>query len=320
MSTNGATQRQWSMAGTESSPGSRLRALLNGPEPAVLMGAHDGLSARVAAEAGFPALWASGLCISTALGVRDSDEASWTELLDMAARVVEASGLPVLVDGDTGHGNFNTARRFTARAERIGAAGVCLEDKLFPKMNSFVGDGHELAPIGEFCGKIAACREVLVDPEFVVVARIEALIAGAGLEEALRRAEAYRQAGADAIFIHSRKSTVKEIALFAEEWRSRLPLVIAPTTYHATPMKEYVRLGISGVIWANQSMRASLAAMREACRSLRRDGPVAVEAGIASLDELFSLMKYQKLAEDEKRYGEEASGIAGLVTAREPRS
>ncbi|WP_043622596.1 isocitrate lyase/phosphoenolpyruvate mutase family protein [Nonomuraea candida] len=320
MSVYGAQRRDRPTAEPAPSPGARLRALLGGSEPAVLMGAHDGLSARVAAEAGFPALWASGLCISTALGVRDSDEASWTELLEMAARVVAASGLPVLVDGDTGHGNFNTARRFTARVEQIGGAGVCLEDKLFPKMNSFVGDGHELTKIGEFCGKIAACRDALADPDFVIVARTEALIAGAGLDEALRRGEAYRRAGADALFIHSRQSTVSEIAQFAREWQSRLPLVIAPTTYHTTPMEEYVKLGISGVIWANQSMRASLAAMRKACESLRRDGPAAVEDGISSLEELFSLMRYQELAEDEKRYGDQAPGIAELVATRKPGS
>ncbi|WP_329428643.1 phosphoenolpyruvate mutase [Streptosporangium sp. NBC_01495] len=302
MTTTGSQQLHWPEAEAEASPGARLRALLTSPEPALLMGAHDGLSARIAADSGFPGLWASGFCISTALGVRDSDEASWTDLLGMIARVVEAAGLPVLVDGDTGYGNFNTARLFTAQAERIGAAGVCLEDKVFPKMNSFVGDAHALAPIGEFCGKIAACREVLTDPEFVVVARVEALIAGAGLAEALRRAEAYRRAGADAIFIHSRQSTIKEIAEFAGEWDGRLPLVIAPTTYHSTPLEEFAELGISGVIWANQSMRAAVTAMRQACRSLLAEGPKAVEPTIATLNEVFTLMGYQKLAADEERY------------------
>ncbi|MBN6051138.1 phosphoenolpyruvate mutase, partial [Nonomuraea sp. RK-328] len=285
-----------------SSPGAQLRALLALPEPTLVMGAHDGLSARIAAEAGFPALWASGLCMSTALGVRDSDEASWTELLGLVARVVEAAGLPVLVDGDTGYGNFNTARRFATQAERIGAAGVCLEDKVFPKMNSFVGDGHVLAPVDEFCGKIAACRDALRDPDFVIVARTEALIAGAGLHEALHRAEAYCAAGADAIFIHSRKPTVAEIAEFARAWDGRLPLLIAPTTYHATPLEEFARLGLSGVIWANQSMRAAVAAMKHACESLFEEGPVSLEPTIASLDEVFSLMRYQDLADDEKRY------------------
>lgn len=284
------------------SPGARLRALFNEPAPSLIMGAHDGLSARIAAEAGFSALWASGLCMSTTLGVRDSDEASWTDLLDLVARMVESVDLPVLVDGDTGYGNFNTARRFTARAERTGAAGVCLEDKTFPKMNSFVGSGHDLAPVSEFCGKIAACRDVVCNSDFVVVARVEALIAGAGLAEALRRAEAYRQTGADAIFIHSRQSTVAEIAAFAQEWAGRLPLVIAPTTYHATPLLEFARLGIAAVIWANHSMRAAVTAMRRACRTIRADGPTAVEPWIAPLDEVFTLMGYQDLAADEEYY------------------
>lgn len=290
------------------SPGRRLRALLAGPSPCLIMGAFDGLSARIAAEVGFNALWASGLCISTALGVRDSDEASWTDLLGVTGWVVEASGLPVLVDGDTGHGNFNTARRFTARAEQVGAAGVCLEDKEFPKMNSFVGNSHHLAPMAEFTGKIAACRDVVRDPDFVIVARCEALIAEAPLAEALERAEAYRQAGADAIFIHSRRKTIEQIAEFAAEWDGRLPLVVSPTTYASTPIEEYERLGITGVIWANQNMRAAVTAMRRACKAILDEGPTTVEPWIASLDEVFELMRYEDLSADEKRYSGDGGG------------
>ncbi|MCS7480347.1 oxaloacetate decarboxylase [Umezawaea endophytica] len=290
------------MTVTSTSPGARLRELLAGPEPTPIMGAYDGLSARIAVEAGFGALWASGLCMSTALGLRDSDEASWTDLLALVARVVEATDLPVLVDGDTGYGNFNTARRFATQAERIGAAGVCLEDKVFPKMNSFVGDRHALAPIGEFCGKVEACRDAVRDPDFVIAARVEALIAGAGVEEGLRRAEAYREAGAGAIFIHSRQSTIDEIREFAREWGGKLPLVVSPTTYYDTAPEVYAELGIGGVIWANQTMRAAVTAMRQACRVLRTEGPAEVEPTIASLDEVFALMGYAQLAEDEARY------------------
>ncbi|WP_280450084.1 isocitrate lyase/phosphoenolpyruvate mutase family protein [Nocardia brasiliensis] len=283
--------------------GVRLRELLAGPEPSFLMGAHDGLSARIAAEAGFAGIWASGLCMSTALGARDSDEVSWGEMLDLVARVVDAGAIPVLVDADTGYGNFNTARRFAARAERVGAAGMCMEDKVFPKMNSYFGDRHPLAPIGDMCAKIAACRDK-VDPGFVLVARTEALIAGAGTAEALRRAEAYRQAGADAIFIHSRRRTIDEIAEFTTEWAARLPLVIAPTTYHTVRRETFAELGIAAVIWANQSMRASVAAMRQVCRSLLRDGPTVVEPDIASLQEVFGLMGYPELEADEAHYTE----------------
>lgn len=282
--------------------GARLRTLLTLPDPTPIVGVYDGLSARIAEEAGFGALWASGLCMSTALGLRDSDEASWTELLALVSRIVETADLPVLVDGNTGYGNFNTARRFAAQAERIGAAGVCLEDKVFPKTNSFVGDNHALAPIGEFCGKIAACRDVTRDPDFVIVARVEALIAGAGEAEGLRRAEAYRAAGADAVFIHSSRSTIDEIASFAREWDGRLPLIVAPTMYYDTAPEVFATLGIGGVIWANQAMRAAVAAMQHACRVLRAEGPVGIESTIATLDEVFSLMDYAQLAKDEERY------------------
>lgn len=285
----------------EFAAGLRLRKLLAEPEPCYLMGAHDGLSARIAAEAGFTGIWASGLCMSTALGARDSDEVSWGELLDLAARVVEGGGIPVLVDADTGYGNFNTARRVAARAQQIGAAGICMEDKVFPKMNSYFGDSHPLAPIGEMCTKIAACRDK-VNAEFVLVARTEALIAGAGMAEALRRAEAYRQAGADAIFIHSRQRTIDEIAEFTREWAARLPLVIAPTTYHTVPKETFAELGIGAVIWANQAMRASVAAMRQVCRTLLADGASAVEPNIASLADVFALMGYQDLEVDEAHY------------------
>ncbi|MBP2323135.1 phosphoenolpyruvate phosphomutase [Kibdelosporangium banguiense] len=284
------------------SPGSRLLRILESPGVSTFLGVHDALSARIAADCGYPALWASGLGMSTALGLRDCDEASWTELLDITARMVEATNLPILVDGDTGYGNFNTARRFAMRAERAGAAGVCIEDKVFPKMNSFVGDGHALAPIPEFCGKIAACKDAVRDSSFVLVARVEALIAGAGMGVALERAEAYRAAGADAIFIHSRMPTVAQIAEFTLGWNDKLPLIIAPTTYHRTPIAEFERLGISGVIWANQAMRAAVAAVKRVCAALH-DGPAGIDSSISSLPEVFSLLDYDALERDEQLYG-----------------
>jgi phosphoenolpyruvate phosphomutase len=286
-----------------SSPSVRLRELLAEPGPSQIMGVYDGLSARIAAATGFGAAWASGLCMSTAMGVRDCSEASWSDVLALVSRIVDTVDLPVLVDGDTGYGNFNTARRFVVHAERIGAAGVCLEDKVFPKTNSFLDNGQELTPIDEFCGKIEACRDALRDPDFVLVARIEALVAGAGVDEALNRAEAYRQAGADAIFIHSNQPTVEEIREFMGAWVQPLPVVVSPTTYYRTTTQVYAELGIAALIWANQGMRAALTAMRCASRLLRVEGPMPVEPWIASLDELFGLMDYAQLAKDEEQYG-----------------
>jgi phosphoenolpyruvate phosphomutase len=273
------------------------------------MGAHDGLSARVAAAEGFSALWASGLCISTALGLRDCDEVTWSQMIGVVESMVDASGLPVLVDGDTGYGNFNTARRFSRRVERAGAAGVCFEDKVFPKMNSFYGDDHKLAPVGEFCGKIRACKDTQVDDDFMLIARTETLIAGRSVAEAIDRASAYAEAGADGIFIHSRRPDVSQIAEFCEQWREKSPLFIAPTTYCNTPMATFAELGISGVIWANQGMRAAITAMRETCRAVMDASSVSgVEDRITSVKEIFELLDYERLNADEHRYGGVTAG------------
>jgi phosphoenolpyruvate phosphomutase len=183
------------------------------------MEAHNGLSARIVREAGFKGIWASGLAISAQFGVRDNNEASWTQVVDNLEFMADASDLPILLDGDTGYGNFNNVRRLVRKLEQRGIAGVCIEDKIFPKTNSFIGGEQQpLADIDEFCGKIKAGKDSQADDDFSIVARVEALIAGWGMEEALRRAEAYRQAGADAILIHSKLSKADEIVTFAREW------------------------------------------------------------------------------------------------------
>ena len=114
-------------------------------------------------------------------------------MLDVLEYMADATTLPILVDGDTGHGNFNNVRRFVSKLGERGIAGVCIEDKLFPKTNSFIGEAQPLADIEEFCGRIKAGKDSQVDDDFVLVARVEALISGWPMEEALRRAEAYHR-------------------------------------------------------------------------------------------------------------------------------
>src|ERR1700744_6594469 len=180
----------------------QLRARLLSPQLEFLMEAHNGLSARIVREAGFSGIWASGLSISAQFGVRDNNEASWTQVVDDLEFMADASDLPILLDGDTGYGNFNNLRRLVRKLEQRGIAGVCIEDKQFPKTNSFLnGERQPLADIQEFAGKIAAGKDTQSDPNFSIVARVEALIAGWGMEEALKRAEAYRLGGAGAVFI-----------------------------------------------------------------------------------------------------------------------
>jgi phosphoenolpyruvate phosphomutase len=271
-------------------------------ELSFLMEAHDGLSGAIAERAGFKGLWASGLSISCSLGYRDANEASWTQLVDVVERMVDSTDLPVLVDGDSGFGNFNNARLLARKLQQRGAAGVALEDKGFPKMNSFVGDRHPLADTDEFSGRLRAVKDAVGD-DMVLVARIEALIAGHGMDEALTRAHAYAEAGADAILIHSRKSVADEILAFTGAWQNRLPVVIVPTKYYRTPVSAYREAGISTVIWANHSMRAAIAGMRDICgRIIAEESIAGIEGEVATLDEVFGLLRYGELATAEERY------------------
>ena len=282
---------------------SSLRRLIRSPDLSFLMEAHSGLSAKVAAEAGFQGLWASGLSISASLGLRDANEATWTQVLDVLEYMVDAVDLPILVDGDTGHGNFNTVRRFVRKLGERGVAGVCLEDKLFPKANSFLGENQPLADVEEFCGRLQAAKEIQVDDDFVVVARTEALISGWPMEEALRRAHAYADAGADAILIHSKKPHAREIFEFCQRFDRRAPVVIVPTMYHATPTDLFHQAGVSTVIWANHLLRASLTAMQETAARIHVDQSLnEVEGRVASVKDIFRLVGNDELERAERRY------------------
>lgn len=281
----------------------RLQELIRPDRLSFLMEAHDSLSSVIAEKAGFKGLWASGLSISSSLGFRDANEASWTQLVDVVDRMANSVDIPVLVDADSGFGNFNNARLAAVKLRQRGAAGICLEDKGFPKMNSFVGGRHPLAEIGEFSGRLRAVKDAVPDSDFVLVARIEALIAGHGLDEALTRAHAYADAGADAVLIHSRKSDPTEILAFARTWQNRLPVVIVPTKYFRTPVAEYRAANVATVIWANHNMRAAVSAMRDVCeRIIREESTVTVEGEVATLEDVFSLLKYGELAQAEKLY------------------
>src|SRR5215211_5077485 len=263
--------RTRSPGGQQRARAAALRAEINSPFLTFLMEAHSGLSAKIVEEAGFPGIWASGLSISASLGLRDSNEASWTQVLEVLEFMAESTALPILVDGDTGYGNFNNVRRLVRKLCERRVAGVCIEDKLFPKTNSFVGERQPLADVDEFSGRIKAGKDSQSHDDFVIVARTEALISGHGLDEALRRAEAYHAAGADAILIHSKAKSAEEVLAFAAEWAGRCPLVLVPTTYCKTPTQRFREAGISMVIWANHNLRAALGAMRMVSRRIWED-------------------------------------------------
>lgn len=280
-----------------------LKQLLNSNELSFVMESHNALSAKIAEQAGFKAIWASGLSISASMGLSDRNEASWSQVVEIAEHMADHVNIPVLLDGDSGFGNFNNVSRLVKKLCQRGIAGVCFEDKLFPKQNSFIGEAQELENIEEFCAKIKSAKDSQTNPEFCVIARVEALIAGLSMDEALKRAIAYHNAGADAILIHSKKSTGDEVIEFSRLWENRCPLVIVPTKYYNHPTSDYADNGISTVIWANHSLRASITAMYEITRKIMSESSVSgVESHIATLPEVFSLTNEYAVQEAENKY------------------
>jgi len=282
----------------------RFKQLLTSSELEFLCEAHNGISARIAEEAGFKALWAGGLCMSAQYGVRDSNEASWTQVLEMLEFMADATTVPIMLDGDTGYGNFNNVRRLVRKLEQRSIAAVCIEDKLFPKTNSFIdGDKQELADIDEFCSRIKAGKDAQLDDDFSIITRVEAFIAGWGLEEALKRAEAYHAAGSDGILIHSALRDPSEVLAFKREWADRSPVVIVPTKYYATPTDVFRDAGFSMAIWANHLLRAAIKTMQETARQLHQDQSlISIEDGVVPVKEIFRLQGAPELQEAEERY------------------
>jgi len=281
----------------------KLKNLLHSDSVTYALEAHNGASALIVEEAGFEVIWGSGLTMSASLAHRDCNELSWTQICEQFEYMANATTIPILVDGDTGFGNFNNARMLVKKLCKYGIAGVCIEDKIFPKTNSFLSHNQLLAPIDEFVGKIAAAKDSQTNPDFCVVARTEAFIAGQGLQMALDRAYAYKEAGADAILVHSKKSTIEEIESFCKHWDHSIPLVIVPTKYAGTPPEVYIRLGISLVIWANHLFRASLSAMRQAAAAIYKEQSVArAEKEMATVEDIFKLVNEEELRLAEGRY------------------
>jgi phosphoenolpyruvate phosphomutase len=268
----------------------RLRDLLNRPEVARAAGGHDGLTARVIEECGYDVIWASSFEISASRGLPDMSLLTMTDYLEPARQMAAATGLPVLADCDTGFGNRLNVAYMIQQYEAAGVAGVCIEDKIYPKRNSFLDGGQVLEDIAEFAAKIEVAGRSRANPDFVVVARSEALIAGLGIAEALARCHAYADAGADAILIHSKSPQPDEVVGFLAAWRRPVPVVVVPTTYYGWDIQAAAEAGVAMVIYANHGLRSSVQAMRQVLAEIRATGSsVRVEGEIASMKEIFRL-------------------------------
>ncbi|WP_217254046.1 isocitrate lyase/phosphoenolpyruvate mutase family protein [Streptomyces sp. AC602_WCS936] len=262
-------------------------------------GAHHALSGVLAQEAGFQAVWSSSFEVSASRCLPDASILSMTEYLEAAANIQKALDIPVVADCDTGYGgNYNVAH-MVHEFEGAGITAVCMEDKLFPKMNSFAAGDQTLLDTLAFTRKIEVAKNAQSSDEFFVIARTEALISGQDVDQAIARCKAYALAGADAVLIHSKKSTKDQVVEFLDRWDNRAPVVIVPTTYPDWHVDDIRKAGVSAVIYANQGMRAALTALRESYRTIYADGDTtSLEPRIASVRDIFDLQRmtdWQKL-------------------------
>ena len=277
--------------------GTRLRKVMAEKGLVEAMAAHSPLSAMLAAEAGFDAIWASGFELSALYGVPDVSIVSMTQHLDMTRAMVDRSGLPVVADIDTGFGNAINVLYAVEQYERAGVGAIVMEDKSFPKVTSLIAGGRQdMVRIEEFQGKIEAARAARRDPDLVIVARTEALIAGLGQDEALKRARAYEAAGAELILVHSKQKTPDEIEAFIKAWDGKVPIALVPTAYPqmtVARVRELRKVGL--LIWGNHAIRAAVGAMRATFARIRKDGGIhGVEASIATVDEVFDLQEWER--------------------------
>ena len=289
--------------------GNKLRDLLESNKLEFIMEAHNGLSAKIVEETGFSGIWGSGLSISAAHGVRDNNELSWTDVVDTMKYMSNATSVPILLDADTGYGNYNNFVQVLKELVKHDVGGVAIEDKLFPKTNSFIdGEKQKLADPDEFAGKIKAGKDFLKSigrEDFVIISRVESFITGYDLDDALMRARKYAAAGVDAILMHSKIQDESQIESFMNAWNkeSKVPVVIVPTKYYKTPSSKFQELGVSLVIWANHNMRSCIKAMQETSQTIfEEQSLLSIEENVAPLKDVFRLQNADELKDTDKKY------------------
>jgi phosphoenolpyruvate phosphomutase len=283
----------------------RLRSSLDRARVLQIMAAHSPLSARLAEEAGFDGLWASGFELSALYCLPDASLITMTQHLDMVRAMAGQTRLPIVADLDTGFGNAINVVHAVQEYERAGASAVVIEDKTFPKTTSLLTEGRqELLRIEEFQGKLEAALAARKDRDFLVIARTEALIAGLGEGAALARARAYQEAGADLILVHSKQKAPEEIESFVRAWKGRVPLVLVPTSYPELTVARIEALGKVGmVIYGNHAIRAAVTAMKAIFGRIRADGGIhRVHEDIVPVEEIFRLQSMEQLQAAEKKY------------------
>ena len=281
----------------------KLRKLLTTNKLTKIVGAHNGLSAKLVERAGFDGVWASGLEISASYGIPDASLISMNQFLEAARSMNEVIDIPIVADCDTGYGNAMNVMYMVKRYEEAGIAAVSIEEKKFPKDNSLLAGGRqELLRVEEFEGKLEAAKSAQKNSDFMVIARVEALIAGWGQEEAQMRAHRYAEAGADAILIHSKSSDPGEVLEFINNWDLDVPLVLVPTNYPSLKEEDIEELGkVKLVIYANHGLRAAIRAMEDVFSKIKDDrGIYDLNEFMDPVSHVFEIQGVQELKENEK--------------------
>lgn len=283
----------------------RLKILLRKKKNLVIVSAGDAITAKLIEEAEFDGIWISGFEASARLGLVDNGCITMTEMLNTAKTVINAVALPVIVDVDNGYGGIHNFIRTVKEFEKIGCAGICIEDNIFPKQNSLWDGKVPLLSMEEHGTKIRAGKDAQKTKEFIIIARTEALIRGYGMAEAIRRAKYYAKNGADMILIHSRESTGKEALNIPKHWKLSVPLVIVPTKFPQLTNKQLFKAGFLMIILANQTERVKIKAIREALKIIKNYdciNPIEKELS-ATLDDMRDLTPIKEVEEIDRRYG-----------------
>ena len=266
-------------------------------------GAFDAMSAKLVENSGFDAIWAGSFGISATHALPDASILTMTEFLNVASNMEDACDIPIIADCDTGFGGPSNVSHMVKKYEKTGVAAVCIEDKTFPKQNSFLENSkQELLPEKEFVAKIIAAKEAKENSNFMIIGRTEALISGLGMKEAVKRANAYEKAGADAILIHSKQDSPEEIFEFSESWGGTLPLVVVPTSFPTVKLDELISHKIKMVIYANQTLRATHAIISKVLEQLKNSASINdLSIDMTSMQEIFQLQETYNIKKQEEK-------------------
>ena len=280
----------------------KLRKKINEKSILKIGGAFDAMSAKLVEINEFDAVWAGSFAISATHAVPDASIMTMTEFLQVAKNMVDSCEIPIIADCDTGFGGPSNVSHLVKQYEQAGIAGISIEDKIFPKQNSLLENGkQELLSEKEFVAKIIAGKESKINENFMIIARTEALIAGLGVDEAVKRATAYESAGADAILIHSKSNNPKEVFEFCNLWKGKIPIVVVPTSYGNVTIDELTENNVKMVIYANQTLRIAHKAMSKLLKKLNdADSLSQVDEEISSMEEIFELQKMFEIHSQEK--------------------